>query len=84
MSRLDEGQGNNADFNDDAFDKVSTWLVDPYSTNSSSSRQLLNYVGMYGDDGPEGPKTLINVKVMQELKYELFNDFQAADKEVCV
>lgn len=26
----------------------------------------------------------INVKVMQELKYELFNDFQAADKEVSV
>ena len=44
----------------------------------------MKYISMYGDDGPDGPHTLLNMKTLQEYKYDLFNDDQKKDKQVCV
>jgi hypothetical protein len=37
---------------------------------------------MYGDDGPDGPRTVLNTKVFMEFKYDLFNWYQKHDKQV--
>ena len=50
--------------------------------NQAGFNKMLKYISLYGDDGPEGPKTLINVKTLQELKYDIFNEDQKADKGV--
>lgn len=42
----------------------------------------MQYIGKYGDDGPDGPKTLLNLKTLQELKFDIFTDDQKKDKKV--
>lgn len=43
---------------------------------------LLNYIGRYGDDGPEGKYSIVNHKVFQEFKYDRFLVDQKEDKEL--
>jgi hypothetical protein len=43
----------------------------------------MKYISKYGDDGPDGRHTLLNIKTLQEYKYDLFNDDQKKDKKVC-
>jgi len=43
---------------------------------------LLNYVGRYGDSGPEGNYSIVNHKVFQEFKFDRFNQDQQEDKDL--
>ena len=45
----------------------------------SYDAQLLSYIAMYGDDGADGPHTVLNIKTLQELKFDIFNDDQKKD-----
>jgi hypothetical protein len=40
---------------------------------------LLNYVGRFGDDGPDGKYSVVNHKVFQEFKYDRFLSDQQED-----
>lgn len=40
---------------------------------------LLNYIGRFGDDGPEGKYSVVNHKVFQEFKYDRFMQDQQED-----
>lgn len=55
---------------------------DSVNFNSTMFDELLGYVARYGDDGPEGPKTVVNIKAFQEFKYNRFNEDQAEDKQL--
>jgi len=48
--------------------------------NQTAFNNLLQYINKFGDDGADGPKTLLSVKTLQELKFDLFNDDQKKDK----
>ena len=50
--------------------------------NSTMFNELLGYVARFGDDGPEGPKTVVNIKTFQEFKFDRFNEDQAEDKQL--
>ena len=43
---------------------------------------LLNYVGRFGDSGPEGNYSIVNHKVFQEFKFDRFNQDQQEDKKL--
>ena len=43
---------------------------------------MLKYIAKYGDDGPDGKNTLLSVKALQELKFDLFTSDQKKDKQV--
>jgi len=43
---------------------------------------LLNYIGKFGDDGPEGKYAYANVKTFQEFKYDRFLSDQQEDAEL--
>jgi hypothetical protein len=53
---------------------------DSVNFNSTIYDELLSYVAQYADDGPEGPKTVVNIKTFQEFKYNRFNEDQQQDK----
>ncbi|GLB36909.1 putative peroxidase, family 2 [Lyophyllum shimeji] len=45
--------------------------------------QLLDLVSQFGDDSTvTGPRSIVNMKVMQEFKFKRFTDSQAADKQL--
>ncbi|KAG5653737.1 hypothetical protein H0H81_010994 [Sphagnurus paluster] len=45
--------------------------------------QLLDLVAQYGDDSAvTGPRSIVNLRVMQEFKFKRFLDSQAADKKL--
>lgn len=43
---------------------------------------LLNYIGRFGDNGPEGNYSVANEKVFQEFKFDRFTQDQQEDKHV--
>jgi len=43
---------------------------------------LLNYVGRFGDDGPDGKYSVVNHKTFQEFKFDRFNQDQIEDKKL--
>lgn len=55
---------------------------DSVNFNPAIFDELLGYVAKYADDGPEGPKTVVNIPTFQEFKYNRFNEDQAQDKEL--
>jgi len=57
-------------------------IGDAVNFNSTMFAELLRYVAQYADDGPEGPKTVVNIPTFQEFKYNRFLEDQAEDKEL--
>lgn len=57
-------------------------IGDSINFNETRFGEFLEYVKKYGDDGPEGPKTVVNVKAFQEFKYDRFVEDQAEDKQI--
>jgi hypothetical protein len=55
---------------------------DNVNFNNTMFNELLGYVAQYADDGPEGPKTVVNIKTFQEFKFNRFNEDQAEDKQL--
>jgi len=55
---------------------------DSVNFNSTFYDELLSYVAQYADDGPEGPKTVVNIKTFQEFKFNRFNEDQQQDKQL--
>jgi len=62
--------------------RIDNALGDSVNYNMTSFDALLAYIDFYGDDGPDGPKTVVNSKVFQEFKYDLFNYYQKHDKDL--
>jgi len=58
------------------------FLGDNRNFNPDLYDMLLQYVAKFGDDGPEGPKTIVTQKVFEEFKFDGFNRFQAIDPEM--
>jgi len=54
-------------------------LGDSVNFNPDLFDMLLTYVDKYGDDGPEGPKSVVTQKVFEEYKYDSFMRFQQLD-----
>jgi hypothetical protein len=62
--------------------RTDSHVGDHVNFNSTMYNELLGYVAQYADDGPEGPKTVVNIKTFQEFKYNRFNEDQAEDKQL--
>lgn len=60
--------------------RLDAGLGDPVTFDPDMFTQFNEYLAKYGDDGPEGPKTVVNVKTFQEFKYDRFVDDQKEDK----
>jgi Peroxidase, family 2 len=57
-------------------------IGDSVNFNATMFKELLGYVAELAGDGPEGPKTVVNIPTFQEFKYMRYLEDQAEDKEL--
>jgi hypothetical protein len=58
------------------------FIGDSVNFNISLYDELLEYVAQYGDDGPDGPNTVVNIETFAEFKYARFLAYQQLDTEL--
>jgi len=49
--------------------------------DKNSFNKFISYIRKFGDDGIDGPKTVLNLKTLQEYKFDVYNAFQQEDKQ---
>ena len=80
MTRADFFIGDNRHFQDILYDYVSQFALQ--TPQYSDIHQLLLQLGKYGDNGPDGNRTVFNLETILAIKSENFAFDQAENSHV--